>query len=75
MKTKDIVITVILSLIVVVLYFVERNFDTEINYANKAYQIYLDGEVIGLIQDEQELYDLIDNEQQEIKEINTALTT
>lgn len=68
MKTKDIVITVILSLIVIVLYFVERNFDTEINYANKAYQIYLDGEVIGLIQEEQELYDLIDNEQQEIKD-------
>ena len=67
MKTKDIIITVVLSCIVVVLYFVERSMDTDINYANTAYQIYLDGEVIGLIEDEQELYDLIDNEQQEIK--------
>ena len=41
--------------------------ETEINYADKAYQIYLNGEVIGLIEDEQELYNLINDEQQEIK--------
>ena len=67
MKTKDIIITCVLSVIVIVLYFIDRNMDTDINYATKAYQVYLDGEVVGLIEDDQELYDLIDSEQQEIK--------
>lgn len=67
MKARDIIITAILSVIVIVLYFVDRNMDTEINYAGTAYQVYLNGEVIGLIEDDQELYDLINNEQQEIK--------
>lgn len=72
MKTKDIIITCVLSVIVIVLYFIDRNMDTDINYATKAYQVYLDGEVVGLIEDDQELYDLIDSEQQEIK-INMML--
>ena len=67
MKTKDIIITVVLSVIVIGLYFIDQNIDTEIKYADKAYQVYLNGEVIGLIEDDQELYDLINNEQQEIK--------
>ena len=67
MKIRDIIITVILSITVVVLYFVDRSIDTEINYAGTAYQVYLNGEVIGLIENNQELYDLINNEQQEIK--------
>lgn len=68
MKTKDIIITIVLSCIVIVLFIIDRMMNTEINYANTAYQIYLDGEVIGLIENEQELYDLINNEQQEIKD-------
>ncbi len=67
MKTKDIIITVFLSLIVCILYFVNKNFETNINEANVAYQVYLNGEVIGLIANDQELYTLINQEQQEIK--------
>ena len=67
MKTRDIIITCVLSIVVVILYFVDKSMETEINYADKAYQIYLNGEVIGLIEDEQELYNLINDEQQEIK--------
>lgn len=68
MKTKDIIITIILSLIVGVLYFVNKNFETQVDRANVAYQVYLNGEVIGLISDDQELYNLINQEQLEIKE-------
>lgn len=67
MKTKNIIITCVLSVIVIVLYFIDRSIETEINYAGKAFQVYLNGEVIGLIESDQELYDLINNEQQEIK--------
>ncbi len=35
---------------------------------NRCYQVYLQGEKIGLIYSKDELYDLIDKEQQEIKE-------
>ncbi len=68
MKGKDIVITILLSVLVLALCFIDRTITTEIYYADVAYQIYLNGEVIGLIEDDQELYDLINNEQQEIKD-------
>ena len=61
-------ISIILSLIVGVLYFVNKNFETQVDRANVAYQVYLNGEVIGLIYDDQELYNLINQEQLEIKE-------
>ena len=38
------------------------------NHAKKAYQVYLDGEKIGLIDSKDKLYDLINHEQIEIKE-------
>ena len=67
MKRKDIIVKIILSCIVVVLYFINQNSNIKDIVASSAYQIYLNGEVIGLIKDEQELYDLINSEQQEIK--------
>lgn len=67
MKRKDIIVTIILSCIVVVLYFINQISNIKGIVASSAYQIYLNGEVIGLIKDEQELYDLINSEQQEIK--------
>ncbi len=67
MKRKDIIVTIILSCIVAVLYFINQNSNIKGIVASSAYQIYLNGEVIGLIKDEQELYDLINSEQQEIK--------
>ena len=67
MKTKDIIVTLILSIIIVVLYIVNEYTKVELEYADTAYQVYLKGEVIGLIEDEQSLYNLINNEQQNIK--------
>ena len=67
MKTKDIIVTLILSIIIVVLYVVNEIANENLEYANTAYQVYLKGEVIGLIEDEQSLYNLINNEQQNIK--------
>ena len=67
MKTKDIIVTLILSIIIVVLYVVNETANENLEYANTAYQVYLKGEVIGLIEDEQSLYNLINNEQQNIK--------
>ena len=45
----------------------EKN-DYKFDEASKAYQIYLDGKEIGLIKDENELYSLINKEQQNIKD-------
>lgn len=67
MKQKDIIVTIILSCIVGILYFINQLNNTNNITASLAYQIYLNGEVIGIIKDEQELYDLINSEQQEIK--------
>lgn len=36
---------------------------------NNCFQVYLGGKKIGIIKSEQELYDIIDNEQQEIKDL------
>ena len=67
MKTKDIIITLILSISIVILYIVNEVTKVDLEYADTAYQVYLNGEVIGLIEDEQVLYNLINNEQQAIK--------
>ena len=63
MKQKDIIVTIILSCIVGILYFINQLNNTNNITASLAYQIYLNGEVIGIIKDEQELYDLINSEQ------------
>lgn len=67
MKTKDIIITLILSITIVILYIVNEYTKVELEYADTAYQVYLNGEVIGLIEDDASLYNLINNEQQAIK--------
>ena len=68
MNNKSKVITAILSILIIVLYFVNEKNDYKFDEASKAYQIYLDGKEIGLIKDENELYSLINKEQQNIKD-------
>ena len=68
MNNKSKVITAILSILIIVLYFVNEKSDYKFDEASKAYQIYLDGKEIGLIKDENELYSLINKEQQNIKD-------
>lgn len=67
MKTKDKIIIFLISAIFAVFLFmvgfVERNY----NDANLAYQVYLNGEKIGLIADKDALYELINNNQEAIK--------
>ena len=67
MKFKGLLITIILSIMVIMLYVVDNTYKENYDMANKAFLVYLDGEKIGLIDDDQALYDLINKEQQEIK--------
>lgn len=67
MKRKNIVITVVMSLIILVLFIVDYIYGANYNRANKAYLVYFNGEKIGLIEDNEKLYELINTEQQEIK--------
>ena len=68
MKTNDIIKVAIISLlvgmIVVLGGFAEKPFDN----ATTVYQVYLDGKKLGLIADENELYDLINEDQKELRE-------
>ncbi len=67
MKIKDKIITFLISGITGVLLcmfgFVDKYYDD----ATVAYQVYLNGEKIGLIKDEETLYNIIDNKQESIK--------
>ena len=58
------IITIIIGLIIIISSFRENTFIG----ANTVYQVYLDGVKLGLIADEDELYDLINEEQKEIRE-------
>lgn len=67
-NNKSIFVTIILSLLIVVLYIVNENSDYKYEEAKRAYQIYLDGEELGIIENKEELYNLINEEQQNIKD-------
>lgn len=69
MKKEDITKTVILTSIIVVLLFIVGLAQRDFNYAKKVYQVYLNGNKLGLIEDKNELYALINEEQKEIKDI------
>ena len=62
-KTKAIIITLILAVFVFLVGF--TNEDNKM--LNVKYQVYLDGNAIGIISDTKELYALINKEQSEIK--------
>lgn len=59
----SIIITVVLSSITALMFFSNNHYENP----DTVYQIYLDGEKIGLIDDRDELYELINEEQSEIK--------
>ena len=65
-STSSIILGVLLSALVVYMTF---TFTPRTKKVNEYYQVYLGGEKIGLIRSRDELYDLIDEEQQEIKTI------
>ncbi len=67
MKIRDKFIVFILCLITFVIYVIVGSYNNIASEASKNYRIYLDGNLIGVIKDKDELYDLIDEKQQDIK--------
>ncbi len=68
MKGKEIFLTIIITVTIMALCAVSFLYDQKIaGQAEKAYLVYLNGETIGLIKDEEELYNIINKEQNQIK--------
>lgn len=68
MHKKNIAITIVITLIAGVILFLSNTTDKILTPANSKYQVYLHGEKIGVIDNEEELYSLIDQSQTAIKE-------
>ena len=62
-KIISFLIIAIVSVGLIVSYFIDNNYSK----ANKVYQVYLNGKKIGLLNSDNDLYDLINEKQQEIK--------
>ena len=63
-KPVALIINIVVGLFIFIMGFSSK----ELNNANVLYQVYLDGEKIGLINDTKELYAIINDEQASIKE-------
>ena len=63
-KIISILIVAIIGISLFLSVFVDKNY----NKANKVYQVYLNGQKIGLLNNDDDLYDLINEKQLEIKE-------
>lgn len=74
MKKKEKLITAIFACICFILFLLFGIKNRDYNYAKNYYQVYLNGEKIGLIQNENELYNLINEEQKDIKETYNVST-
>lgn len=68
MKAKQIVITTFIVLIVCGLFSLNFLANKLILRAESIYRVYLNGDIIGFIADDDELYTIINNRQKEIKE-------
>ncbi len=68
MHKKNIIITILITLIVTSILFLSNMADKVLTPANYKYQVYLHGEMIGIINDKDELYNLIDKSQTTIKD-------
>ena len=68
MKAKSIVITSLITIIIGALLMLSGMNTFEAETANSVYQVYLDGKKIGVISSDQELYNLINEDQSEIKD-------
>ncbi len=67
MKAKNIVVSLLLTGIVLGIYGINETYEKNYTEANTAYAVYLNGERLGLIQDENKLYNIINDEQEELK--------
>ena len=67
MHKKNIVITILITLITGTILLLSSMTDQVFTRANTMYQVYLQGEKIGMIDNEDELYALIDENQTAIK--------
>ncbi len=67
-KVKGIILTSLITILLGLLIGVNFYYEEDYEIPNHIYQVYLDGEKIGLINSKDELYDLINNEQVEIKD-------
>ena len=68
MKTKEIIITILITIVATALYVVNYIFDDNVITPQKdAYLVYLNNETIGMIENDNELYDLINKEQEAIR--------
>lgn len=74
MKKKDITKTIIITSIIGVLFLIIGFTNRNYSYANKVYQVYLNGTKLGLIKNQDELYALINEEQKDIKEAYDVAT-
>lgn len=59
-----IIVSTLMSLII---FFLGYNYDTYKNAPKELYQVYLDGKAVGVINNEEALYSLIDKEQENLK--------
>ncbi|MBQ6841371.1 MAG: M23 family metallopeptidase [Bacilli bacterium] len=68
MKAKEIIITTLLVILVCGLFALNFLANKLILRADSIYRVYLDGNIIGYIEDDEELYNIINQRQREIKE-------
>lgn len=68
MKKNDVTKTILITSIIAVFLFIIGLATRDFDYAKKVYQVYLNGNKLGLIENQKELYALINEEQKEIKE-------
>lgn len=67
MKTRQIIITVLICFIAIALVVSQKIYNSVYKPANSYFKVYLKGKEIGLIESKDELYELINNEQESIK--------
>ena len=67
MKLKEILITIIFTIITITLCSLNFIGNRYFLKANSVYKVYLDGKIIGYIDNDEELYQIISNRQKEIK--------
>ena len=67
MKAKEILITIFLTLLVSFLFALNLFANKIVLRAESVYKVYIDGNIIGYIDNDDELYNIINNRQKEIK--------
>lgn len=65
---KSYLVSILICSILSIFYYYSKT-SSDFITAREVYQVYLEGNVIGFINNDQELYDLINDEQKEIKDI------